>query len=492
MRRANFDYTCSCHLARALLYGCGQLLTGTGQMIAAAPPFALALVVDDDPDIGLAARLALRDLFAEVQALTAPATLPDVIAARAPDVLLLDLNFARGATDGSEGFEWLGRIVAADPDLAVVIITAHGGVAIAVDAIKRGATDFVSKPWANERLAATVRSAAALTRSRRAARLEQGRALEIAAPPSATPLLGNSPAMARVHSLIARAGPTDANVLILGENGTGKELVAREIHRHSRRAAQPMVTVDLGAVTETLFDSELFGHVKGAFTDARADRIGRMKAADGSTLFLDEIGNLPLHMQPRLLTALEQREVTPVGANRPIPFDARIVAATNCDRALLADESRFRQDLLFRLNTVEIELPPLRERREDVPVLLAHYLELYAKKYDKPVRPVRDEALDRLMAYDWPGNIRALRHAAERAVILADGDAFVADDFPMPRAPERVETVAVARADLNLDRQERQTVEQALKKHHFNVSLAAQELGLSRGALYRRMEKHGL
>ena len=285
--------------------------------------------------------------------------MPQVIGERAPDVLLLDLNFARGATDGSEGFEWLGRIVAADPDLAVVIITAHGGVSIAVDAIKRGATDFVSKPWANERLAATVRSAAALTRSRRAARLEHGRALEVAAPPSATPLLGNSPAMARVHSLIARAGPTDANVLILGENGTGKELVAREIHRHSRRAGQPMVTVDLGAVTETLFDSELFGHVKGAFTDARADRIGRMKAADGSTLFLDEIGNLPLHMQPRLLTALEQREVTPVGANRPIPFDARIVAATNCDRALLGDEARFRQDLLFRLNTVEIELPPL-------------------------------------------------------------------------------------------------------------------------------------
>lgn len=248
----------------------------------------------------------------------------------------------------------------------------------------------------------------------------------------------------------------------------------------------------MGAVTETLFDSELFGHVKGAFTDARADRIGRMKAADGSTLFLDEIGNLPLHMQPRLLTALEQREVTPVGANRPIAFDARIVAATNCDRTVLNNEGRFRQDLLFRLNTVEIELPPLRERREDIPALLEHYLAIYARKYDRPIRPVADEAQARLVAYDWPGNVRALRHAAERAVILAEGDTFVADDFPMPRAPERIEAAAPPPADLNLDRQERQSVEQALKKHHFNVSLAAQELGLSRGALYRRMEKHGL
>lgn len=457
--------------------------------------FDLAIVVDDDPDIALAARLALRDLFAEVIAIGDPATLPALLAARTPDVVLLDLNFARGATDAAEGFAWLARIVATDPDVAIVIITAHGGVAIAVDAIKRGATDFVSKPWANERLAATVRSAAALTRSRREARTEQARASEVAAPSGAAQLLGNSAAMARVHSLIARAAPTQANVLILGENGTGKELVARAIHAASPRAPRPMVTVDLGAVTETLFDSELFGHVKGAFTDARADRIGRMKAADGSTLFLDEIGNLPLHLQPRLLTALEQREVTPVGSNRAQPIDVRIVAATNCGADRLADETRFRQDLLFRLNTVEIELPPLRDRREDIPLLLDHYLDLYAKRYGRSPRPIADGALARLVAHHWPGNVRALRHAAERAVILAEGDIFTAEDFPMPRASETdgiVPEVTVGRDDLNLDRQEKQTVERALKKHHFNISLAATELGLSRGALYRRMEKHGL
>lgn len=455
--------------------------------------FDLAVVVDDDPDIALAARLALRDVFAEVLTLAAPDGLPAVLAERAPDAILLDLNFERGATDAAEGFAWLTRITAADPDVAIVIITAHGGIGIAVDAIKRGATDFVSKPWANERLAATVRSAATLTRSRRAARLEQGRAREVAPFPSATPLLGGSAAMAQVHSLIARAAPTEANVLILGENGTGKELVAREIHRRSRRADRPMVAVDLGAVTESLFDAELFGHVKGAFTDAKADRIGRMQAADGSTLFLDEIGNLPLHLQPKLLTALELREVTPVGANRPVPINVRIVAATNCGAERMADETRFRQDLLFRLNTVEIELPPLRARRDDIAPLLDHYLMLYARKYDKPARPLTDGALDRLVAHDWPGNVRALRHAAERAVILAEGDMLTAEDFPLPRAGVVAPASALRPAgDLNLDRQERQIVEQALKKHHFNISLAAVELGLSRGALYRRMEKHGL
>lgn len=457
-----------------------------------SPRFPLAIVVDDDPDIGLAARLALRELFDEVLPLDRPDRLPALIAERGPDVLLLDLNFARGATDGREGFAWLDRVVAADPDLAVVIITAHGGVAIAVEAIKRGATDFISKPWANDRLAATVRSAAALTRSRREARLERGRSREVSPPSGASPLLGNSPAMARVQSLIARAGPTDANVLILGENGTGKELVARALHAHSLRRDRPLVTVDLGVVSESLFDSELFGHVKGAFTDARTDRIGRMKAADGSTLFLDEIGNLPLHLQPKLLTALEQREVTPVGSNRTVPIDVRIVAATNLTRETLADETRFRQDLLFRLNTVEIELPPLRERREDIPLLLDHYLDLYARKYGKPVRPVSDAALDSLTTYDWPGNVRALRHAAERAVILAEGDVLEAEDFPMPRTAPRIQVASAAPPDLNLDRQEKQVVEAALKKHNFNISLAATELGLSRGALYRRMEKHGL
>ena len=455
--------------------------------------FDLAVIVDDDPDIALAARLALRAVFAEIVVLDRPDELLPLLATRAPDVLLLDLNFERGATDGREGLALLARVVAADPDLAVVIITAHGGIGIAVEAIKRGATDFVSKPWSNERLAATVRTAAALRAERRTSTHERQRSVEVAAPAAEMPLLGGSAAMQRVQSLIARAAPTEANVLILGENGTGKELVARELHRQSRRAALPMVSVDLGAVSETLFESELFGHAKGAFTDARTERIGRMQAANGSTLFLDEVGNLPLHLQPKLLTALEQRQVTPVGSNRAVAVDARIVAATNLAPDALADERRFRQDLLFRLNTVEIELPPLRARRDDIPALLGHYLALYARKYGREAKPLAAGVLDVLVAYDWPGNVRALRHAAERAVILAEGTALGLDDFPLPRrTAEAPPVVAAPLADLNLDRQERVMVEHALRKHHFNISLAAAELGLSRAALYRRMEKHGL
>jgi DNA-binding NtrC family response regulator len=453
-------------------------------------PFSLAVVVDDDPDIALAARLALRDLFERVETLRSPAELLPLLKKESPDAILLDLNFERGATNGREGLDFLGRIMEQEPDAAVVIITAHGAVSIAVEALKAGASDFVAKPWSNERLAATVRSAAALRRSRIDARTERGRASELA-PSTETPLLGKSPAMERVRTLIDRAAPTDANVLILGENGTGKEIVAREIHRLSRRSSHPMVSVDLGATAESLFESELFGHVKGSFTGAEGDRIGRLKAADKSTLFLDEIGNLPLHLQPKLLTALEQREVVPVGANKPIPIDVRVVAATNASADVLADEKRFRQDLLFRLNTIEIELPPLRERREDVPDLLDHYLSLYARKYDKPQRELPSHVLDVLVRHDWPGNVRALRHAAERAVIMADGDRYHIDDFPLPQRSEAA-SLAVVGDSLNLDQLEKQMIERALRMHHFNVSLAASELGLSRGALYRRMEKHGL
>ena len=455
-----------------------------------AAPFDLCVVVDDDPDIGLAARLALRDLFARVDTLNSPAELLAQLKKESPDAILLDLNFERGATDGREGLSFLGRIMELDPDAAVVIITAHGAVSIAVEAIKAGASDFVAKPWSNERLAATVRSAAALRLSRMDARTERGRASELV-PTGETPLIGESPSMERVRTLVARAAPTDANVLILGENGTGKEIVAREIHRQSRRSDHPMISIDLGATAETLFESELFGHVKGAFTGAEGARIGRLKAADHSTLFLDEIGNLPLHLQPKLLTALEQREVVPVGANKPIPIDVRVVAATNMSAGQLADAKRFRQDLLFRLNTIEIELPPLRERREDIPLLLDHYLGLYARKYDKPQRDLPPSVLQALIRHDWPGNVRALRHAAERAVIMADGDRYRIDDFPLPQRSEAA-SLSIAGDTLNLDQLERQMIERALRMHHFNVSLAASELGLSRGALYRRMEKHGL
>jgi DNA-binding NtrC family response regulator len=466
-----------------------------------AKPYELCIVVDDDPDILLSARLLLRDLFDEIAVFQLPEEATAAMDSRRPDVVLLDANFGRGATNAAEGFHWLSEILRRDPEAVVVMITAHGGVQTAVEAMKRGATDFVSKPWSNERLLATVRTAAALRNSRAEAVTERKRSAVIGAPPAGeTPLLGTSPGMARVYSLIERAAPTEANVLILGENGTGKELAARELHRRSRRADNVLVSVDLGAVTENLFESELFGHVKGAFTDARADRIGRLQAAHGGTLFLDEIGNLPLHLQPKLLTALEQRQVIPVGANRPVPIDVRVIAATNLSIDRLSDESRFRQDLLFRLNTVEIELPPLRERREDVPALVEHFTAFYARKYGKPARAVPPGVMSALLAYDWPGNVRALRHAAERAVILAgDGD-FTVEDFSLSRsaapraapAPAAVAPVAVPGADLNLERAERQIVEQALKKHSYNISLAAQELGLTRASLYRRMEKHGL
>jgi DNA-binding NtrC family response regulator len=457
-----------------------------------APPFDLAIVVDDDPDIALAARLALRELFRDVRAVASPADLLDGYDATPPDLILLDLNFERGATDGAEGLAWLNRIVAHDPDAAIVVITAHGGVAIAVDAIKRGASDFVSKPWSNERLASTARSAAALRRSRRETNVEAGRATEIGGIGAITPLLGDSPPMRALRSVIARVAPTEANVLILGENGTGKELVAREIHALSRRSAKPLVSVDLGAVSENLFESELFGHTKGAFTDAKASRIGRLKAADGSTLFLDEVGNLPLHLQPKILTALEQRQVVPVGGSAVVPIDIRVVAATNRPLDLLHDESLFRQDLLFRLNTVEIELPPLRKRRDDIAPLLDHYLGYYARKYAREQRPVADDAMEVLRAYDWPGNVRALRHAAERAVILANGNSFTLEDFPLPKTAARLELDLPSNEDLNLERHERQMVERALRRHHFNISSAAADLGLSRAALYRRMEKYGL
>jgi DNA-binding NtrC family response regulator len=454
------------------------------------PQFELAIVVDDDPDIALAARLALRDLFKEVATLSSPQELLPFLKRQSPDAILLDLNFERAATDGSEGLDYLARIMAADADAAVVIITAHGAVSIAVEAIKRGASDFVAKPWSNERLAATVRSAAALRRSKIEARIERGRTSELVHN-GETPMLGNSEAMAKVRTLIERAAPTDANVLILGENGTGKEIVAREIHRRSKRGSHPMVAIDLGATAEGLFESELFGHAKGAFTGATGERIGRLKAADRSTLFLDEVGNLPLHLQPKLLTALEQREVVPVGANRPVSIDVRVVAATNLAAERLSDETRFRQDLLFRLNTIEIHLPPLRARRDDIPLLLDHYLTLYARKYDRPARDVPPSVMEVLVRHDWPGNVRALRHAAERAVIMAEGSSYQLDDFPLPARPEGSALPLMA-GSLNLDQLERQMIERALRMHHFNISLAAGELGLSRGALYRRMEKHGL
>lgn len=461
------------------------------------------LVVDDDEDILTATRLLLKREVAQVHTLASPTGIPEAIESVAPDVILLDMNFGPGESDGKQGFAWLERIIHADPNAVVIMITAHGGVSTAVDAMKRGATDFVVKPWSNERLVATVRNGLARRRTLldSAELRNKNRELAVVTAAAEQPIVGTSEPMARVLSMVERTAPTDANVLILGENGTGKELIARAIHRQSGRSNEVFMSVDLGSVSESVFESELFGHVKGAFTDARSDRAGRIVAASGGTLFLDEIGNIPLHLQAKLLTVLEQRRVTPVGSNTAVPVDIRVVSATNLPPAQLTDASVFRQDLLFRLNTVEIGLPPLRERPDDVVDLVRHYLALFERKYGREARKVPDSVLAALREHPWPGNVRALRHAVERAVILSQGERYSLEDFSMPttaaarvpstRASES-ETERPSADDLNLERIEKAAIASALRKHRYNISHAAKELGITRAALYRRMEKHGL
>lgn len=455
---------------------------------------ARILLVDDDPDVLAAGRMLLKRSFSSVETLDAPEGIAAAIAGTAPEVILLDMNFGPGRSSGTEGLDWIARIRAQAPASVVIAITAHGGVAVAVEAMKRGATDFIAKPWQNEKLLATVSAAAELARSQRETTVLRERAATLAADSAraAQPILGSSAAMRAVMTTVERAAPTDANVLILGENGTGKELVARALHRGSTRAGEIFMSVDLGAIPETLFESELFGHRRGAFTDARSDRVGRLEAASGGTLFLDEIGNLLPHLQAKLLGALEERQMTPIGATRPVPFDVRIIAATNMPAERLSDSSVFRTDLLFRLNTITITLPALRERGDDIVELVSHYIALYERKYTKPSRPVAPAAMAALADWPWPGNVRALRHACERAVILATRGAYEAADFSLPLPDGSTRGAARAGGDLNLDRLERATVRAALERHGYNISHAARALGLTRAALYRRMEKHGL
>ncbi|MBL8626845.1 MAG: sigma-54-dependent Fis family transcriptional regulator [Myxococcales bacterium] len=452
------------------------------------------LVVDDDADILTAARLLLKRHFGSVTTSNQPDRIPALLAERAYDAILLDMNFATGAQSGREGLSWLGRILELDPHAVVVLMTAYSAIETAVEAMKLGAFDFVAKPWQNEKLLATVRAAIGHRRAKleAAALKATNRALAAAINAGADPILGDGPAMRRVFELVAKAAPTDANVLILGENGTGKELIARELHRRSMRAEQVFMGVDLGAVSETLIESELFGHRKGAFTGATDHRVGRFQAAAGGTLFLDELGNLPRHLQPKLLTALERREVIPVGANSPVAVDVRVISATNTPRADLEDGAVFRQDLLYRLNTVEIVLPPLRERKEDIPLLADHFRAVYAKKYGRPVAQITDDALAAIVAYPWPGNVRALRHAFERAVILCDGHTLRLGDFPLPPVATPAAPPAEGAGATTLAELERQAIATALARHAGNITYAAQELGITRTSLYRRMEKHRL
>ncbi|WP_299975627.1 sigma-54 dependent transcriptional regulator [uncultured Pseudoteredinibacter sp.] len=465
------------------------------------------LVIDDDQDILLAAKLLLKRHFAGVDICNRPEQLPKLMAATQYDAILLDMNFSPGESSGEEGLHWLQQILAIDADAVVVLITAHSAVELAVEAMKYGATDFIAKPWQNEKILATLSAAIKLRQSRQEANLlRQSNEGLIEANQPHSEMIGESDHMQLVKAMIKRAGPTDANVLILGENGTGKELVARDLHQQSLRHDKPFVAVDLGAVSENLFESELFGHAKGAFTGADKSRVGRLLAANGGTLFLDEIGNIPLHLQAKLLTVLEQRTVTPLGSNKSQPLDIRLVAATNVDREQLSDERLFRQDLLYRLNTVEIKLPALRERASDITLIAQYYLQNYKRKYQKPELAFSKAALAAISAYDWPGNVRALRHAVERAVILSDGPYIETADMQMPtgNAPlkehevanvnndEQQDSGALSLKDLDLEKAERELVTTALHRHSFNISQAAKALGITRASLYRRMEKYDL
>ncbi len=453
------------------------------------------LIVDDDSDILTAARLLLKRHFGRVVTANQPERIPALVAEAPFDAVLLDMNFVTGERSGREGLTWLARILELDPEAVVVLITAYSAIDTAVEAMKLGAFDFVAKPWQNEKLVATLRAAVEHRRSRLEAASLKRQNRELAAEinrPSEL-ILGTSPAMRRVFELVGKAAPTDANVLILGENGTGKELVAREIHRQSARAAGVFMSVDLGAVAESVVESELFGHRKGAFTGASENRIGRLQAAAGGTLFLDELGNISRPLQAKLLTVLERREVVPVGANAPVPIDVRVISATNAPRAELHDEAVFRQDLLYRLNTVEIPLPPLRERREDIPLLADHFMRVYARKYGREVKGIAADAMAAIAAYPWPGNVRALRHALERAVILSDGETLRLGDFPLQpadgegRGGDDGQGLSGTLAEV-----ERRAIEQALQRHAGNVTHAAHDLGITRTSLYRRMEKYGL
>jgi DNA-binding NtrC family response regulator len=464
--------------------------TDTDTALPAPPLNARVLVVDDNEDILQAARLLLKRHFTEVQTLGDPSALAAIARRGGFDVLLLDMNFRAGADDGAEGMARLAEVLTIDPEAVVVLVTAHSGVELAVEAMKKGAADFVTKPWENERLVATLMAALNLRRSRMETRELRQRNLGLAAATHLeSGMIGTAPAMLKVFSAIRRAAPTDANVLILGENGTGKELVAREIHRLSGRANEVFLRVDLGALSPQLFESELFGHRRGAFTDAKTDRTGLLRAATGGTLFLDEIGNVALHLQSKLLTALERREVVPVGAEKPESIDVRLICATNSSRERLSDENLFRPDLLYRINTVELTLPPLRERKEDIPLLLEHYGALYSQKYNLPPKRLSAALILKLTDWAWPGNVRALRHAVERAVILSDGDLLGPADFPLTETESLKETPTDV---TRLDAVEKAAVIRALARHKNNVSRAAEALGLTRTSLYRRMEKYGL
>lgn len=447
-------------------------------------------MVDDDEDVLLAAKMLLKKQNHHVIIEKNPNKIPFLLNNDTYDVILLDMNFSKDITSGKEGFYWLEKILEKDPQAVVILITAFGDVEMAVKALKQGATDFVLKPWQNEKLIATISTAIRLRQSySEVDKLRKAKEMleeQISKPFGE--IIGESTAIKEVFGMIEKVAKTDANVLILGENGTGKELIARAIHQRSLRKDNSFVSVDMGAITETLFESELFGHKKGAFTDAREDRPGRFELANGGTLFLDEIGNLSMSLQSKLLSALQSRQVTRVGSNQAIPVDIRLICATNMPLHQMVKDGTFRQDLLYRINTVEVRVPPLCDRVEDIVLLAQHYLDYYARKYHKAVNTISPGAMDKLKRYAWPGNIRELQHSIERAVIMTDSSSLQESDFLFSRP---VSSTASPET-LNLDEVEKAAIVKALSLFSGNISKAADELGLTRASLYRRMEKYGL
>lgn len=450
------------------------------------------LAVDDNEDILFALKLLLKQHVEVITTVNEPEDIPKVLSEEDYDVILLDMNFTKDAISGQEGFDWLRKILEIDPDAVVCFITAYGDAEKAVKAIKAGATDFILKPWQNEKLLATISSSIKLRRSRMEAKGLKSRQQEISAVYDQPfhEFIGSSPEMQKVFTTITKVAATDANILILGENGTGKELVARALHRNSVRKDEVFITVDLGSIAETLFESELFGHEKGAFTDASKMKQGRFEIAQGGTLFLDEIGNLSLPMQTKLLTVIERREVTRVGSNKPISVDVRLICATNIDIHDMVSDNKFRQDLLYRINTVEIHIPPLRERTGDIPLLVDHFLKIYTKKYKKNVRGINSDALKILSQYQWPGNVRELQHAIERAIIMSEGNQLEGEDFLLSASGGKVGEIELD--TYNLEDIEKSIINKVLKQHQGNITQAASDLGLTRTSLYRRMEKYDL
>ncbi len=447
------------------------------------------LIVDDNEDVLFALNLLLEPYSEKIRVVSSPDRVEHFVRTYSPDLILLDMNFSRDSVSGQEGFDLLKQILAIDPQAVVIFMTAYADTEKAVRAIKAGATDFISKPWEKEKLLATLSSGMKLRRTAAEANSLREK-VEALTTNEDEAVIGESTAMKTVFTTVEKLRDTDANILILGENGTGKDVIARMLHRNSPRNGKPFIGIDLGSIPENLFESELFGHEKGAFTDAKQAKAGRMEVASGGTLFLDEIGNLTLPMQSKLLTAIEKRHISRLGSTQNIPIDVRLICATNANVRRMVDEGDFRQDLFYRINTIELHIPPLRERGNDIILLAEHFLDIYSRKYHKKMKGLSRDAREKLLKYEWPGNVRELQHAMERAVIMNDGTTTLrAENFVL--APP-AKTPVVNDGSLNLEKLERQAIERALRLSEGNLSRAAEYLGITRYALYRKVEKLGL